>query len=529
MHRLPLELLREVVRYLDNRDRRALRLASTSCARIGLGCLLEEVRVEISNEGLAYLSVISQIPVFRRHVRSLVLVYPERPSPTGENIWLFCFVLEEGKAREITRKYSTLLDEDTTRSDQESKLHSGYSTFSDVARSETPSIPKLEPVRLSWKTLKAPSTPFPDSFYHNRPEHPLRRNFLRSLFPNFGSLERVFLDSNEQLFEWTLPKVSNKSHNCQVWMRSGKRTYTQPGLLRGIEFSLSQPVTSLRIGPDHREVLDHQDSFDAFISGTAEFKTNLRILEIKMPTVVFEPQHASRYRYGKGGTVHIHTLLLGMVIQVCKILAHTHKLEFLDLQFSYNFANLLKSRTDTYGFFPTGTPFVPLQDLFHYFTFAHLRQLKIASFSMTEQGFMDFLQGHRNTLKSLSLANVQITYGSWVSWFRNVRETMALEHVDIAEPLCEPKKSILLRFGDRRVDDGYAWTIKRRVWQDAEFGLNLGLICSVNTPLDSTLRSATLATLERCFTLEKTSYWSLRERCLFRAGCLCGHKGALGN
>ena len=54
-----LKLLHEIAQYLDNHDRRSLRLVSRACAREGLQCLLQEIHVELSVKSMAHLSVLS--------------------------------------------------------------------------------------------------------------------------------------------------------------------------------------------------------------------------------------------------------------------------------------------------------------------------------------------------------------------------------------------------------------------------------------------------------------------------------------
>ena len=487
INQLPLEILFEVIRYLNGSERRALRLASRACARGGFECLLHEIGVHFSPASVVRLSVLSQLPALVRHVRSLRFILPEDDLPDRfEDDLPALFRSETNKAL----KFATW---DVTPLCELTKLD--------------PSTPIIRHNYLKFMRTAIPHLSFPNTRFHNSKsvDRYTVRYILGSALPNIKNLERIIVDAKELRLIWDSLKDPYCVHAGFLWVKSGAiHPYCLPRhreILRWIRSELLTVMTSLRIAPGTGEACAKADTFSSCTQVVPCLFKNLRMLNFEIPIIVpgitrFCPSNSQ-----DPANVICEDLGTDVGSNVAGMLQQANGIQDLTLQFSHDFTKILHFLAPMRHLTATclkAVRFVQLDPFFAGGFSTCFCKLNINCFSTGEGDFMRFLTAQCATLKDLSIGDVQLQDGSWVSWFYKVRQHLSLQHVKILEPLCDLERGILLKFSD--APDQYSWTIRRRMYRDMEFGDNLGRICTIDTPLDSELRSSMLALLEQSFT-----------------------------
>ena len=476
---MPLEIFHGITQYLGNRDRRSLRLASRACAREGLQTILHEVHVEPSTQSLAHLSVLSQIPGFARYVQRIVFAYPGSSRRLLQEYWHARFRRAITKAHAVATRHSIELRKTPS-------FKAGFlDRFVDPLSGDSSRI----------------------AFYGgDAQEREKLINILISAFRRFPNLAQISIDSEDQLFEWTLPNPQF----AHVWLRSqGSPHPSYHDFLWCIQKCCSVKIKHLIVRPDEGQLRDSTTSFRAFTSNIRDFVTKIERLEIRMPGV--ELTSSELGLDSKDKLIEAYEALSNFnAVAAYEVLFRAKRLQELDLRLLPTIPKLLQSPLMHGGSFPC----YPSIGSFETLRFPCLRRLSLGSFSASESQLMAFFRKQRRTLRHLTLTNAQICAGTWASCLERIREVLNLESAVIRESLCEPSTRTLLKFGASSSSaDDYKYFVKQKVVVGTNFGDRLGEICTIDTPLNSEVRSSTLSLLKKIFAQERKMDRALPPAC----------------
>ena len=548
LQELPYDVMHLILLQMSQRDVGSLRLVSRALSTIGIGYMLRTFPMRLTFEGITRVLALTENLALARHVHTLAFTthHPDQLKPALSRVIDGYTIRHTAIVEELGRKYVDVESDTLYRKLLEDKKTSERTWPACPVRYMSSDLGRvLGEKRLGFK---------PWHWHCADPAFVVKA--LHTLIGRFPALRRIYMEQFDWIYDWKLnghlsvhkwepsldhilsgpagttvsvedeflsPRTSLPRSFSRRWFRAlatwlrsvARRTSVRRRGSRGLFDHLTFFILSDRsytpfwpVAPkfEHLELnlpcFRALESFniqgDIYDGGTAfrmcfgTARINVKSISIKWAHVATKPGEPQMLIPTNAGLAEdeaftaLHAILTWDMVN----------LESLECTFPYGY------RCGNYIDFELQTPFlVPLTGTF---SPPNIRKLNLSHFATTEVDLNGTLGGARKALRNLKMTRVDLTRGSWVGWFGNMRSHFdQLETAEFCDTFSESARQVSIQMGAVIPDDR---SVRSAVHTHGGFegapvertiGSMLGEISLSRTSLDSPLREVALRLLAK--------------------------------